>query len=127
MTLGYRPKFLPDTTVHDVETIEQSGHIQTDVTLNAMAGVITTKDWASYIGPVGPFSNKQFTLNNSYITADSVVFMSVAFGGTTSGVPVLSYDLGAGTADITITNCRTSVTGTGVMQISFWIVPTKPE
>jgi hypothetical protein len=104
---------------------EQATSIVTPVTLDAMVGVIVTQALDTDSAAIAAYANKQFTLTNSFITADSVVFVSAAYDG--AGVPVVSFDLGDGSATVTITNVHNATACAGVLKIFFQILPTKPE
>jgi hypothetical protein len=68
--------------VYTYNQATQATNITTAVTLNAQCGKITTQA----TGAVAADNNATFTLNNSEITADSVIFMSLASGGGGTGI-----------------------------------------
>jgi hypothetical protein len=93
-------------------TVTQSGSITSAVTLNQPAGEITTVS-ATIAGTVNTF-----TLNNSYIKADSVILATVN-DTTGAGLVVVQVDnIVAGSCSISLAGV---VSNTGTVTIGFGI------
>jgi hypothetical protein len=72
----------------------------TAVTLNTSAGVITMNN-----ASLATATNATFTLNNSYISANDTVILTIAGGQTTPGsYNVFANSLSAGSVSITLRN-----------------------
>jgi len=72
----------------------------TAVTLNTSAGVITMNN-----ASLATATNATFTLNNSYISANDTVILTIAGGQTTPGsYNVFANSLAAGSVSITLRN-----------------------
>lgn len=104
--------------------VTQLMNLATAVTLNAPAGIITTKD-----EQVGANTIKKFTFNNNYITAGSIVLVSIVSiaGNTvdgTEGVPTVSVDsIAAGSCEILVGNGSANATNAAmVLGISFFVI-----
>jgi hypothetical protein len=81
-------------------TVTQATSKSTAVTLNKPAGRITM-DAAS----LATATNATFTLNNSFISANDTVVLTISGGQTTPGsYNVFANALGAGTVSITLRN-----------------------
>jgi hypothetical protein len=81
-------------------TVTQATSKSTAVTLNKPAGRITM-DAAS----LATATNATFTLNNSFISANDTVVLTISGGQTTPGsYNVFANSLGAGTVSITLRN-----------------------
>jgi predicted ThiF/HesA family dinucleotide-utilizing enzyme len=81
-------------------TVTQATSKSTAVTLNKPAGRITM-DAAS----LATATNATFTLNNSFISANDTVILTISGGQTTPGsYNVFANSLGAGTVSITLRN-----------------------
>lgn len=105
--------FYPDETT---TTVTQATNRSTDVTLNATAGQITTDD-----ASLAAAAEATFTVNNSYVTAKSVVLISHASGG--AGTPfVFVSAVAAGSFDITMTNLHASTANDAASVINFVVI-----
>ena len=103
----------PDETT---TTVTQATNRSTDVTLNAVAGQITTDD-----ASLAAAAEATFTVNNSYVTAKSVVLISHASGG--AGTPfVFVSAVAAGSFDITMTNLHASTANDAASVINFVVI-----
>ena len=81
-------------------TVTQSGYKATAVTLNKPAGRITM-DAAS----LATATNATFTLNNSFISANDTVILTISGGQATAGsYNVFANNLGTGTVSISLRN-----------------------
>jgi hypothetical protein len=81
-------------------TVTQATSKSTAVTLNKSAGRITM-DAAS----LATATNATFTLNNSFISANDTVILTISGGQATAGsYNVFANSLGAGTVSITLRN-----------------------
>ncbi len=105
---GYHPVYAANTVTSGIvvqkANVTQATSITTGVTANGSAGVITTVS-----STLAADASATFTLTNSKITADSVVLLQVAYGGTTAGNPIVVLDsLAAGSVDIILTNAGTA-------------------
>ena len=95
-------------------TVTQSGSITTAVTLNQPAGEITTVS-----ATIGAGAALSFTLNNSYIKADSVILATVN-DTTGSGMIAVQVDgIVAGSCTVTLGGV---VANTGVLIVGFAIM-----
>jgi len=81
-------------------TVTQATSKSTAVTLNKPAGVITMNN-----ASLATATNATFTLNNSFISANDTVVLTISGGQTTPGsYNVFANALGAGTVSITLRN-----------------------
>lgn len=81
-------------------TVTQATSKSTAVTLNKPAGVITMNN-----ASLATATNATFTLNNSFISANDTVILTIAGGQATPGsYNVFANALGAGTVSITLRN-----------------------
>jgi hypothetical protein len=98
-------------------TVTQSTNRTTAVTLNSSAGVITT---ASATIPVS--SNVAFTVNNSYVKADSVILLTINTDGLTAYSVHLSVEsVAAGSFVIRTFNANGAV-AIGAIKINYVIL-----
>mgnify|MGYP007062816808 CR=1 FL=1 len=87
-------------TVAGQGTVTQATSKTTAVTLNKSAGVITT-----FATSMLTATNATFTLNNSLISANDTIILTIASGQATAGsYNVFCSALAAGTASITLRN-----------------------
>lgn len=98
------------------QTVTQGTSITTAVTLNAPAGVITC-----FATSIATGTTQTFTLNNSYITANSIVFvmMNGTNAAANSAPYVASVVPAAGSATITLANGSATATGSNALKLSF--------
>jgi len=81
-------------------TVTQATSKSTAVTLNKSAGVITMNN-----ASLATATNATFTLNNSLISANDTVILTIAGGQTTPGsYNVFANSLAAGSVSITLRN-----------------------
>ena len=81
-------------------TVTQLTSKSTAVTLNKSAGAITMNN-----ASLNTATNATFTLNNSFISANDTIILTIAGGQTTPGsYNVFANALGAGTVSITLRN-----------------------
>lgn len=81
-------------------TVTQLTSKSTAVTLNKSAGVITMNN-----ASLATATNATFTLNNSFISANDTVVLTISGGQTTPGsYNVFANALGTGTVSITLRN-----------------------
>ena len=81
-------------------TVTQATDKSTAVTLNKPAGRITMNN-----ASLNTATNATFTLNNSFISANDTVILTISGGQTTAGsYNVFANSLGAGTVSITLRN-----------------------
>jgi hypothetical protein len=81
-------------------TVTQATDKSTAVTLNKPAGRITMNG-----ASLNTATNATFTLNNSFISANDTVILTISGGQTTPGsYNVFANSLGAGTVSITLRN-----------------------
>jgi hypothetical protein len=101
-------------------TVAQATDISTAVTLHTRDGMITTQTASA-----SPILSESFTVNNGYVTADSIVHLTVnSYSGTTptDGTPVLyAENITAGSFDIII-NTGAVAALNGTMNIGFSVV-----
>lgn len=116
------PKTFTGGLVLDQGTVSQATNINTDVTLNANSGVITTQTATTSAATV----ETGFTLNNSRITAASVVKCQiVGYSGAyiTNGLPFLVVGTpGSGTLSIKVGNSHGTNALNGTMKIHFTVL-----
>lgn len=105
----------------DDGAVTQATSITTAVTLNKPAGVITTVSAAGAAG-----SSNAFTVNNSFVNANSVVqawIIDYAGTFTTNGLPIVSVDTRAsGSFQIVLSNAHGTNALSGVVKIGFAIL-----
>lgn len=81
-------------------TVTQATSKSTAVTLNKAAGVITMNN-----ASLATATNATFTLNNSFISSNDTIILTIAGGQTTPGsYNVFANALAAGTVSITLRN-----------------------
>jgi len=81
-------------------TVTQATSKSTAVTLNKAAGVITMSN-----ASLATATNATFTLNNSFISSNDTIILTIAGGQTTPGsYNVFANALAAGTVSITLRN-----------------------
>jgi len=81
-------------------TVTQATSKSTAVTLNKAAGVITMNN-----ASLATATNATFTLNNSFISANDTIILTIASGQATAGsYNVFANALAAGTVSITLRN-----------------------
>jgi hypothetical protein len=81
-------------------TVTQATSKSTAVTLNSSAGVITMNN-----ASLATATNATFTLNNSFISTNDTVILTIAGGQATPGsYNVFANALGTGTVSITLRN-----------------------
>lgn len=87
-------------------------------TVGNQAGLITTESLTTAAG-----STYTMTLTNALITANSLVFVTVAKGSATTGEPVVQFVTpAAGSAVILIRNVAAAAALNGTIKIGFYIV-----
>jgi len=105
-------------------TVTQITSITTGVTLNTLAGLITTAS----LGIIPPDTSKTFTVTNSNVTAASIIMATVNDFGTggvwgTNGIPIVTIDnVTAGAFDVVINNAGVNGTGGQTLLVAFNIV-----
>lgn len=116
------PDISPDSVTITKSTVTQATDINTAVTLNASAGVITTvtPDTLAQVSDT-------FTVNNTSVLATSVVIAHIVdYGGAygTNGLPVVNVDnIAAGSFDIVILNAdMDTALGVGPLQIAITVL-----
>ena len=80
----------PLQSLYDTGTVTQLTSISTAVTLNTHAGVITTVSAATAAG-----TPDLFTFNNTNITVNSIILLSVEYPTAGSGTPVVAHEINA--------------------------------
>lgn len=80
-------------------TVTQATDKSTAVTLNKSAGRITMN-----AASLGATTNVSFTLNNSYISSNDILILTISGGATVAAYNVWVNSLSAGTASITLRN-----------------------
>ena len=99
--------------------VTQATSLTTAVTLNQPAGEITTFSLAS----VAADTNVTFTVNNSYVKADSVILANINDWTGTTGFPVILIDdVVAGSFKVTIRNVSSTAALDGTINIGFAIM-----
>jgi hypothetical protein len=108
--------------VYTYNQATQATDITTAVTLNAQCGKITTQA----TGALAANANATFTLNNTEITADSVIFMSLASGGSidadTSANVLGGKVLANGSVGVIYANGGTAATPNAPVEIDFLVL-----
>lgn len=98
--------------------VTQSGAITTAVTLNQPAGDIVTVS----LSTAASTTAGQFTVNNSFVKADSVVLANIIdYTGSTGFPVILVDDVAAGSFKITVRNVHTADALNGIPTIGFAI------
>jgi hypothetical protein len=80
-------------------TVTQATSKATAVTLNKSAGAITTN-----AASLGATTTVTFTLNNSYLSANDTLLLTIASGGTAGAYNAYVSGLAAGSATIALRN-----------------------
>ena len=80
----------PLQSLYDTGTVTQLTSISTAVTLNTHAGVITTVSAAT-----APGVPDLFVFNNTNITVNSIILLSVEYPTAGSGTPVVAHEINA--------------------------------
>jgi len=80
-------------------TVTQASNKGTAVTLNKSAGVITTN-----AASLGATTTVTFTLNNSYLSANDTLILTIASGGTAGAYNAWVSGMAAGSATIALRN-----------------------
>jgi hypothetical protein len=78
----------PLQSLYNTGTVTQLTSISTAVTLNTHSGVITTVAAATAAG-----TPDLFTFNNTNITVDSIILLSVEYPTAGSGTPVVAHEI----------------------------------
>ena len=98
-------------------TQDVTGNINTVVTINKRAGVITTNS-----ASVGVELTTSFTVNNNTCKVDSIVIANIQdYGGSTGNPSVYVDTVATGSFVITIVNASSSAALNGSLGISFVI------
>jgi hypothetical protein len=84
-------------------TVTQATDKSTAVTLNKSAGQITMN-----AASLGATTNVSFTLNNSLISSNDILILTISGGATVAAYNLWVNSLGAGTASITLRNTSAS-------------------
>lgn len=84
-------------------TVTQATDKTTAVTLNKSAGRITMN-----AASLAATTNVSFTLNNSLISANDILILTISSGATVAAYNLWVNSLGAGTASITLRNTSAS-------------------
>lgn len=79
--------------------VTQASNKGTAVTLNKSAGIITTN-----AASLGATTTVNFTLNNSYLSANDTLILTIASGGTAGAYNAWVSGMTAGTATINLRN-----------------------
>lgn len=80
-------------------TVTQATDKSTAVTLNKSAGRITMN-----AASLGATTNVSFTLNNSYISSNDILILTISGGATVGAYNVWVNSMSAGSASITLRN-----------------------
>lgn len=103
-------------SLYDKGTVTQLTVSSNPVTLNSRNGIIRTVTLAT-----AAMGQELFTFNNSNITADSTVLLTIEYTGT--GFPVASFDaLSAGSLKLIISNVDTLNALNDSVRIHFMII-----
>lgn len=98
-------------------TVTQITNRSTGVTLNKLAGAITTDATSLAAG-----AEATFTVTNSTVAIGDVIVLSARSGQTAgTSVPIVTA-VAAGSFDITLTNLHASTADTGAMVINFAVI-----
>lgn len=99
--------------------VTQTGAITTAVTLNQPAGDIVTVS----LSTAASTTAGQFTVNNSYVKADSIVLANIIdYTGSTGFPVILIDDVAAGSFKVTVRNVDTAAALNGIPTIGFAIM-----
>lgn len=98
-------------------TVTQLTAITTGVTVNAPAGVITTVSSTLAAG-----SNATFIVTNSFVTATSVIQLTVNDSATAGLAKLNVQTVGAGVFSINVTNIHSANAFNNVLKIHFLVV-----
>lgn len=109
----------PESVTIEKGTVTQITSINTGVTVNAAAGVITT-----FLADTLADNTDVFTVTNSSVTATSVVLTNIQDYAGTTGLPNVVVDnVAAGSFDIVIQNAGVAASVLdGVLQIGFAVL-----
>lgn len=98
-------------------TVTQITSVSTPVTLNTASGVITTVSQTLLSG-----GKSTFTVNNSLVTASSVILVSAQYANASNGTPFVVVDsISAGSFSVTVTNPIATAMN-ALVKIHFFIV-----
>lgn len=100
-------------------TVTQATSFTTGVTLNGIAGTITL-----YTGTIAADTNHQFTVTNSAVTANSVVFISKEYESNTAANNAIAVSIAAvneGNFVVNLTNNTNATSGAIVRKIHFFV------
>ncbi|HEY1750383.1 MAG TPA: hypothetical protein VGG29_03920 [Caulobacteraceae bacterium] len=86
------------------------------VTINKMAGVVTTDSLSTAAG-----ASQAITITDSQVTASSLVLVSRVGGTDTAGTPILKAVPGAGTITLTVANNHASAAFNGTFVVDFLV------
>lgn len=101
----------------DTSTVTQTTNRSTAVTINSLSGQITTNNASLAAG-----AEAKFTVNNSYVTATSLILITCA-GGQTADTSVPNVVAVAnGSFTIQLTNLHAATADTGAMVINFAVL-----
>jgi hypothetical protein len=99
--------------------VTQTSSITTAVTLNQPAGDVITVSLTTALSTTAG----QFTVNNNFVKADSIVLANVIdYTGSTGFPVILIDDIVAGSFKITVRNVDTAAALNGVVTIGFAIM-----
>lgn len=102
----------------DVGAVTQITSRATGVTLNTLAGTITTDPTSLAAG-----AEATFTVTNSKVAATDVPVCAVKSGGTTPGsTHAVVTAVAAGSFDITVNNLHASIADTAALVINFQVL-----
>lgn len=122
---GYLPTYAGNSVktglIVQKANVAQATNITTGVTANGSAGIITTQ-----AASTAADGEDTFTLTNSAIKAESIVFAHiVAYSGTfdTNGVPTVAVNtIADGSCDIVIMNGAAANALSGTFEIAFVVL-----
>lgn len=99
----------------DIKTVTQATNVSTAVTINGDKGIITTlTQSAAAAGEV------VFTVNNSYVKADSLVLATIQYPEASTGYPTMHIaDVAAGSFKVIIRNSHAADALNGIAKIHF--------
>lgn len=103
--------------INDKGTVTQTGFLTTAVTLDKPAGVITTVSASTVAG-----SNEAFTVNNSYVTANSVIQLSVDDSATAGLAKLNIQNLTNGSFEVNVTNIHPTNAFNNIIKIYFLVI-----
>lgn len=108
----------PLLSLYNTGVVTQTGTINSDVTLNAHSGVITTVS-----STLAAQAKTGFRFYNSNIKTNSIILLSVQYGLLNTGIiAVSSYALNAGDCRIAIANTDATASLNDVIKIHFTII-----